>query len=270
MRDPSFNASSEPAVSQPAASADPWATLKKFTNARIALGRTGGSWQSGTLLEFRLAHALARDAVCQPFDPDGLEQRIRQLGCETARLTTAAPTRTVFLQRPDLGRRLSAESAVILSQRATGLGGRDLVVLVSDGLSALAAERQVVPTLAALLPQLNHAGWTLNPVFVIPHARVKLQDEIGSRLHARHSLILLGERPGLESPDSLGAYFTYQPDPERTDADRTCVSNIRPEGLRPELAGNKLARLLLESARQACSGIGLKEIPGPQYFPPLT
>jgi ethanolamine ammonia-lyase small subunit len=238
---------------------DPWSSLKKFTNARIALGRTGGSWQTGTLLEFRLAHALAKDAVGQRFEADALEQQIRKLGCETARLTTDAPTRSIFLQRPDFGRRLSSGAKHILSQPPNHPAGPDLVILVSDGLSALAAERQAVPTLAALLPQLSNAGWTVGPILVIPHARVKVQDEIGVRLGARHTLILLGERPGLGSPDSLGAYFTYQPNPGKTDADRTCISNIRPEGLRPDLAGLKIARLLFESARQKCSGIGLKE-----------
>jgi ethanolamine ammonia-lyase small subunit len=261
MRDPNSNVptETEATVNRPMTRVDPWVSLRQFTKARIALGRAGGSWQSSTLLEFRLAHALARDAVNQPFDATALEQQIRQLGCETARLTTGATTRTLFLQRPDLGRRLSPESKHLLSQNARNWSGRNLVILVSDGLSALAAARQVVPTLSALLPHLTRAAWTLGPIFVAPQARVKLQDEVGACLRARHSLILLGERPGLGSPDSLGAYFTYQPGPAKTDADRTCISNIRSEGLPPESAGLKLAQLLFESARQECSGIGLKE-----------
>ena len=241
---------------------DAWAGLKQFTRARIALGRTGGSWQTQTLLDFRLAHARARDAVCQTFDPDSLARQIRELGYETAQLSTAAQTRALFLQRPDLGRVLSAESEQFLLQHSTKWSGRDLAIVVSDGLSALAAERQIVPTLAALRSRLACAGWTPCPIFVVPSARVKLQDQIGSMLRVRQTLMLLGERPGLGSPESLGAYFTYQPGPGKTDADRTCVSNIRPEGLRPDLAAEKLARLLTESVRQQCSGIGLKEFPG--------
>jgi ethanolamine ammonia-lyase small subunit len=262
MSEHKFDQPPAPLAGQAASPPDAWAGLKQFTRARIALGRTGGSWQTGTLLEFRLAHALARDAVCQNFDIFALEKQIGQLGQETARLTTAAPNRSFFLQRPDLGRRLSAESEEFLRQKAAGWADRNLAILVSDGLSALAAERQIVPTLATLLPLLTQAGWTICPIFIVPFARVKLQDQIGTLLRARQTLMLLGERPGLGSPDSLGAYFTYQPGPEKTDADRTCVSNIRPEGLRPDLAGQKLARFLIESVRQGCSGIGLKQPPG--------
>lgn len=259
MSEPKFDQPPGPLAGQAASPPDAWAGLKQFTRARIALGRTGGSWQTGTLLEFRLAHALARDAVCQNFDIEALEKQMCQLGHETARLTTAARNRALFLQRPDLGRCLSAESEEFLRQKTAGWAGRNLAILVSDGLSALAAERQIVPTLATLLPLLTQAGWTICPIFIIPLARVKLQDQIGTLLRARHTLMLLGERPGLGSPDSLGAYFTYEPSPEKTDAGRTCVSNIRQEGLRPDLAGQKLAQLLLESVRQGRSGIGFKE-----------
>jgi len=138
-------------------------------------------------------------------------------------------------------------------------GQRDLAVIVSDGLSAQAAERPAAPTLAALLPVLRQAGWKVYPVFVGPFGRVKLQDEIGELLGTRQTLMLLGERPGLGSPDSLGAYFTFDPRTGRTDADRNCVSNIRPEGLPPEEAGQKLARLLQESARLGVSGVAFKD-----------
>lgn len=262
MSEHKFDQPLAPLAGQAASPPDAWAGLKQFTRARIALGRTGGSWQTGTLLEFRLAHALTRDAVCQDFNIFALEKQIGQLGQETARLTTAVPNRSLFLQRPDMGRCLSAESEEFLRQKVADWAGRNLAILVSDGLSALAAERQIVPTVATLLPLLTQAGWTICPIFLIPFARVKLQDQIGTLLRARQTLMLLGERPGLGSPDSLGAYFTYQPGPEKTDADRTCVSNIRPEGLRPDLAGQKLARILLESARQGCSGIGLRQPPG--------
>lgn len=243
------------AVSRP----DSWAALRQFTRARIALGRAGASWRTETLLDFRLAHARARDAVCRPFDPDSVERQVRQLGFETARLSTEAQSRTVFLKRPDLGRKLSEESRQALIQNSAVWSERNLAVLVSDGLSSLAAETQAAPTLGKLLPLLTQAGWTLCPIFVVSYARVKLQDEIGGLLKTRHALALLGERPGLGSPYSLGAYFTYEPRPDKTDADRNCVSNIHPQGLAPEEAGRKLAQLLIRSDAQRCSGIQLKE-----------
>jgi ethanolamine ammonia-lyase small subunit len=165
----------------------------------------------------------------------------------------------MYLKRPDLGRRMSSASRQQLQEHSGKWGRRDLAVLVSDGLSALAAERQIVPTLAGLLPLLIGAGWTVFPIFIIPFARVKLQDEVGAILQARHTLMLLGERPGLGSPDSLGAYFTYHAGPQKTDANRNCVSNIRPGGLPPRHAGEKLARLLIESARLQVSGVALKD-----------
>jgi ethanolamine ammonia-lyase small subunit len=248
--------------SQPAASGpDPWNSLCRFTDARIALGRAGASWRTQTLLDFRLAHAQARDAVAKAFDADRVEQPLRAAGLETVRLTTAATSREEFLRRPDLGRQLSAPSRQLLTDHLARWADRDLVVMVSDGLSSLATETQAAPTLLALLPLLLQAGWTLSPVFIVPFARVKLQDELGALLRARHALALLGERPGLGSPDSLGAYLTYQPGPAKTDADRNCVSNIRAQGLPPVPAAAKLACLLQQSALQGCSGVLLKVDP---------
>lgn len=232
---------------------DPWHVLRKHTAARIGLGRTGGSQRTDSLLDFRLDHARARDAVRKDFDADRV---VRDLGPGTRRLTTAAPDRLTYLLRPDLGRRLAPESRRELEAYRDGAGKRDLAILVSDGLSALAAERHAAPVVAALQPLLE--GWLIHPVFVAPFARVKLQDEVGELLGARHTLILLGERPGLGAPDSLGAYFTYLPRADRTDADRNCVSNIRPEGLPPDEAAAVLAGLLAASARQGVSGVALK------------
>jgi len=256
----------EPDPSAPARTAsqpDSWAALSRFTRARIALGRAGASWRTPTLLAFRLAHAQARDAVFKTFDPDTVEAQLRESGCETARLSTGARSHAQFLKNPGLGRSLSEESRLFLTQHAASWTGRNLAVLVSDGLSGLAAETQAAPTLARLLPLLTQAGWTICPIFIVPFARVKLQDEIGALLRVRHALALLGERPGLGSPDSLGAYFTHQPGPDKTDAERNCVSNIRPEGLPPGEAALKLAHLLFQSERQGCSGIALKESAAP-------
>jgi ethanolamine ammonia-lyase small subunit len=238
---------------------DNWQALSRFTSARIALGRAGGSWRTETLLDFRLAHARARDAVLKPFQWEALDAEFRRAGFETFRLASDAADRQAYLKRPDLGRRLSSASRLQLEEYHGRWGKRVLAVLVSDGLSALAAESQTVLTLAGLLPILSGVGWTVFPIFIVPFARVKLQDEVGSHLHARHTLMLLGERPGLGSPDSLGAYLTYQPGPGKTDADRNCISNIRPEGLPPAQAAEKLAHLLIESARLRVSGVALKD-----------
>jgi ethanolamine ammonia-lyase small subunit len=238
---------------------DSWSALSKFTSARIALGRSGGSWRTETLLDFRLSHARARDAVLKSFQCEALDAELCRSGFESFQLHTDATDRQIFLKRPDFGRRLSAASRQQLQERCSLWGKRDLAVLVSDGLSARAAEIQVVPTLVSLIPILIGAGWRMFPVFIVPFARVKLQDEVGAILGARHALMLIGERPGLGSADSLGAYFTYQPGPEKTDADRNCISNIRPDGLAPSQAAEKLARLLIESARLRVSGVALKE-----------
>lgn len=245
----------------PAVASAPWAHLRRHTPARIALGRAGGSLPTAALLDFRLAHARARDAVHAPFNPTALAARLTAAGLETLSLATAAPDRHAYLLRPDLGRRLASASRAELAALAAAPGHLppDLVVILSDGLAAQAVERHAAPLIVSLAATLRGAGWRLAPVCVVPLARVKLQDEIGALLGARFSLILLGERPGLGTPDSLGAYFTARPAPERTDADRNCVSNIRAEGLPPVRAAAKLAWLLFESARTGRSGVNLKD-----------
>jgi len=248
------------AASSPA-SGDPWLHLRRFTSARIALGRTGGSQRTETVLDFRLAHARARDAVLTPFDSSTVVAELAAAGLPTLALATAVADRRAYLLRPDLGRRLDQAARVKLAALAAAPGHEtpDLVIIVSDGLAAQAAERHAVATVIPLAAALRAAGWRLAPIVIVPLARVKLQDEIGAALGARFSLMLLGERPGLGSPDSLGAYFTAGPGPSRTDADRNCVSNIRPEGLAPAQAAAKLAWLLLESARTGRSGVALKD-----------
>ena len=237
---------------------DPWLALSRFTAARIALGRAGGSVRTDTLLDFRLAHARAKDAVELPFDAAQLADKLAAAQLESVPLATGASDRRSFLLRPDLGRSLHAASRAELEAKRASWGARDLCIIVSDGLSALAAERQAAPLLTALVPLLLAEGLTLYPIFIAPFARVKLADEVGEALGARFSLILLGERPGLSSPDSLGAYLTFQPGPTRTDADRNCVSNIRDEGLPCADAARGIAELLSESARLGTSGVALK------------
>ena len=255
-------------MNSPATSPDQspaWHDLRRFTDARIALGRTGGSVRTDTLLDFRLSHARARDAVHAEFDPTRITRPLNDAGIRTQILTTRATDRSAYLLRPDLGRRLSPASANTLKEWRTATATPpDVTLIISDGLSALAAERQAPATVLALYHELCDKGWNVGPVLVVPYARVKLQDEIGGCLGSRQTVMLLGERPGLGTPDSLGAYFTYRPHARCTDADRNCVSNIRPAGLPPRQAATKLARLLFDSVSQKLSGVRLKD-----HCPPL-
>jgi ethanolamine ammonia-lyase small subunit len=240
---------------------DAWHDLRRFTAARIALGRAGGSLLTEALLDFRLAHARARDAVGSPFDAIGFTEELRALGVEVLCVESKAATQPEFLRRPDLGRRLAAASRAPLKTHARAKSGVpfDLALIVSNGLSSLATTRQAPSLLAALIPLIRQSGWSLAPLIVAANGRVALQDEIGALLGARLSLMLLGERPGLGASDSLGAYFTYGPRPGRTDAERNCVSNIRPEGLPPAEAAHKLFHLIGESFRRRLSGVDLKD-----------
>ena len=240
---------------------DPWHGLRRFTTARIALGRTGGSLPTRELLAFAHDHALARDAVHAPFDGAKLADAFRAVGGEVIELASAAPDRATYLRRPDLGRKLSDASRECLAARVHGTC--DLVLLVSDGLAALAAERQAPPLVAILQPKLAAAGWRVGPVCVVRHARVALMDEVGAALHAQLALILLGERPGLGTADSLGAYLAFAPGPGRTNADRNCVSNIRTEGLPPAAAAERIFSLLTAARRAQLSGVTLKDDSGP-------
>ncbi|MDR2364445.1 MAG: ethanolamine ammonia-lyase subunit EutC [Zoogloeaceae bacterium] len=254
----------------PCPTRDPWEALRRRTFARIALGRAGGSQRTASVLEFRLAHARARDAVHARFEAEAIAAQFAESGLATERLAAAVSDRPTFLMRPDLGRRLAEASRETLRRRALEWGARDLVILVSDGHSANAALRHAAPTIVPLANTLRAEGWTLYPILLIPFARVKLQDEVGALLHARHALMFLGERPGLSASDSLGAYFTWRPDPACTDADRNCVSNIRAEGTPPAAAARKLAWLLLESARLGIGGVALKDDQIPAALPAQT
>lgn len=238
---------------------DPWQPLRSITQARIALGRSGGSLPTDAQLDFRLAHARARDAVLSPFDEFALSRRLETQGIPAIAVESAAADRAEFLQRPDLGRRLTPTARALLSERAMIAPRPDVVIIVSDGLSTLAANTQAEPLLAALLPMLRRDGWQIAPVVVARHARVALQDEVGEIFRAQIALMLLGERPGLGSADSLGAYFTHSPAVGKTDADRNCISNIRPGGLSSAEAAHKLHHLLSAARRLGLSGVTLKD-----------
>ncbi len=233
--------------------------LRAHTTARIGLGRAGGSIPTSELLSFRLAHAAARDAVQTPFDAEGLASSLVPLGLSSIILKTEAADKRSYLQYPDQGRCLDNASRDLLRGLRRPESGYDLSITVSDGLSALAAERQAMPLLTILIPLLVAEQWTIAPLVVARFGRVALQDDVGSVLQARIGLILIGERPGLGSPDSLGAYLVHTPRAGNTDANRNCVSNVRPEGLSFEAAAETLLYLLTHSRSRKISGVHLKD-----------
>jgi ethanolamine ammonia-lyase small subunit len=239
--------------------ADPWARLRQVTGARIALGRAGGSLPTEPLLEFQLAHARARDAVHLPFDAEGLQRRLQEHGHVVLRVRSEVDSRTVYLRRPDLGRRLDTPSRELLTAFADGRSGYDAVFVIADGLSPLAVHRHAVTVFELALHALTRQAWRVAPVILAEQSRVALGDEIGELLAAGQVAILIGERPGLSAADSLGIYLTYAPRVGRTDAERNCISNIRPEGLGYEEAAETLVRLMVRARHCRLTGVGLKD-----------
>lgn len=236
--------------------ADPWGALAGLTAARIALGRVGASLPTEAVLRFDVAHALARDAVHTPLDLTALAAAWRARQGEAAMIVhSRAGDRHSYLQRPDLGRRLDEASATRLAALATA--ETDLAIVVADGLSATGVAAHVLDLLDELLPRLR--GLSRAPLVLAGQGRVALGDEIGALLKARLVLVLLGERPGLSSPDSLGAYLTFAPRPGRLDAERNCVSNIRPAGLPLPQAAARLAWLIDAALTRQLTGVGLKD-----------
>ncbi len=239
---------------------NPWLELRRLTPARIALGRTGTSLPTSSQLDFQFAHAQARDAVHLPFDHAGLSAQLRERGRESLLLHSAATDRNSYLQRPDLGRKLSDASAQTLRDYAAAHpGGVDLAIVVADGLSALAVHRHTLPFLGRLEEQMAGDGWSVAPVVLVEQGRVAVGDEIGQLLGAKMLVMLIGERPGLSSPDSLGLYFTYNPKIGLTDAYRNCISNVRLEGLSYGMAAHRLLYLMREACRRQLSGVNLKD-----------
>lgn len=277
---------------------DPWQRLRRLTGARVALGRAGDSLPTAAVLRFALDHAQARDAVHLPLDRDGLLARAREAGFAPLLVHSAAADRHEYLCRPDLGRRLDHASYARLLAAATSSGGSlpaaaspasaaassvqyastsasagastfagpDVVFVLADGLSARAVHAHGLALLGATLRHLT--GWSIGPLVIAEQSRVALGDEIGELLRAQQVVVLIGERPGLSSPDSLGAYLTYAPHVGRHDAERNCVSNVRAEGLSYAVAGHKLAYLLEAARRLRLSGVKLKdESPGLSELP---
>lgn len=235
---------------------DIWDKYRAFTHARIGLGRTGSSLTTQQMLAFRTDHALASDAVWADMDVDSLQTQIADLGAEVLTLDSQAKDRQTYVQRPDLGRLLSESSQELLQSLSPQ--PYEVSIIVADGLSSLGIERNAVPLLAALLPLLR--SYRVAPITIVRQGRVAISDPIGDLLGSQLAVILIGERPGLTSPYSMGAYLTYAPRSGNTDERRNCISNIRSEGLPHELAAQKLNFLIGESLRRKLSGVNLKDL----------
>lgn len=244
--------------------------LRNLTPARVALGRAGASLPTRALLDFTLDHARARDAVHAAFDTSGLAAALGALAPDVCVVSSRAANRRDYLKRPDLGRRLDHASAALLQGRASC----EVAIVIGDGLSPTAVHAHAVELLRHLLPRLAADRIEVGPVVVASGARVALGDEIGAVLGARIVVVLIGERPGLSAPDSLGAYLTFAPQLGRTDAERNCVSNIHREGLTYDEAALKIAWLVCEGLRRKVTGVALKDGSGEgaplRAAPPLT
>jgi ethanolamine ammonia-lyase small subunit len=235
---------------------DVWAPLRQLTAARIGLASTGASLATAPLLDFRLAHARARDAVAAALDEPRLLADLQPLGLPVVAVSSAVSGRAQYLLRPDLGRQLAAPDAALLAAQARRF---DVALVVTDGLSAGAVQRHAAPVLADVLPALAGSGWQIAPLVLARLGRVAIGDAIAGALHADSVVVLIGERPGLTAPDSMGAYLTWQPRPQTTDADRNCISNIRPEGIGYADAAFKIVHLLQAMRARQTSGVALKD-----------
>jgi ethanolamine ammonia-lyase small subunit len=235
--------------------------LRSLTAARVSLPMSGHSLATSEVLAFQMAHAQARDAVHVALEAERFARRLRDelhgLAAQDVNvlaLRSCAVDRVSYLRHPQMGRLLDPESAGRLKS-----GPWDLAIIVADGLSALAVERNAIPLVAALLPKIAESDWTLGPVTVVQQGRVGIGDPIGERLGVGCSLMLIGERPGLSAADSMGAYLTWGPGSGRTDADRNCLSNIRSGGLNVEAAAARLMRLMNMARAMKMTGVALKE-----------
>jgi ethanolamine ammonia-lyase small subunit len=242
--------------------------LRALTPARVALGRSGASLPTSALLDFTLAHARARDAVHAAFDAPALVAGLGELGLRAVEVTSRAGDRGNYLRRPDLGRRLEQGSALRLADAGAAASGR-LAIVIGDGLSPAAVQAHAITLMRELVPRLASAQIDVGPVVVASAARVALGDEIGESLKASMVAMLIGERPGLSAPNSLGAYLTFAPRTGLTDADRNCVSNIHRQGLSCGEAAFKIAWLIREGMARRVTGVALKDESGdgtPQHL----
>jgi ethanolamine ammonia-lyase small subunit len=237
---------------------DAWISLRGYTQARIALGRAGHAVPTQALLDFQLAHAQARDAVHFLWNIRTFAEQVHSLGEEVLILDTPVASRSEYLSRPDLGRMLNEESSIRLAN--IKYDAAEIVMIVTNGLSSTAIERHGIGLLQAIVKAFRSKPFTIAPIILVANGRVALSDEIGSAFAAKLAIMIVGERPGLSAADSLGIYLTYNPRLGNTDAERNCISNIRPpEGMGYADAAAKLLYLSEESIRRGLSGVGLKD-----------
>lgn len=246
------------AVTQKFIESDAWQSLQQYTAARIAIGRVGISIPLAESLNFRMMHAYARDAVYEKLENEVLCDALELQRHNTLVLHSQAKDRHMYLQRPDLGRQLDEDSVAAISAISHS-SETEIVFILVDGLSAIAVNRHAVPLLKLIREKLKEPARTIAPIVLVEQGRVAVGDPIGERLRCKLSVVLIGERPGLSSPDSLGAYITYNPKIGTTDEARNCVSNIRPEGLDYNAAADKIVWLIQESLRRKLSGVMLKD-----------
>ncbi|TCC90067.1 ethanolamine ammonia-lyase subunit EutC [Pedobacter frigiditerrae] len=230
--------------------------LKELTDARIGLGHAGTSIPTKESLNFKLAHAQARDAVYTPMAIVALSSKLESFSLPSTTLYSKVKDRTEYLQRPDLGRLLNQRSTKVLSDEIKNC---DVVICVADGLSALAINLNAFDVIKLLVPKIQQANWSLATICLVMQGRVAIADQIGEILKAKLSLILIGERPGLSAADSMGIYLTYRPKRGLTDDSRNCISSIRKGGLSAELAANKIFYLIQQAMGKRISGTGLKD-----------
>jgi ethanolamine ammonia-lyase small subunit len=233
-----------------------WSQLRHLTAARIGLARSGASLATGPLLDFSLAHARARDAVHAPLDRERLAADLTATGLPVITVASGVNDRQTYLMRPDLGRQLAPEAQARLAGHA---GAFDVVFVVADGLSARAVQSHAAPVLGLVIPTLQKQSWQIAPVIIACQGRVAIGDAIAAVLRADCVVVLIGERPGLTAPDSMGAYLTWKPTPQTTDAERNCISNIRPDGIGYDEAAFKIGYLLQAMRGNRLSGVKLKD-----------
>lgn len=239
---------------------DQWEKLKAFTDARIALGRAGCSIPTKSMLDFQLAHAQARDAVYQVLDTQQLQQNTQKMGLQSLWVQSQANDKEEYLKRPDLGRLLNKNSLKLLEDFKSDLEAPfDVCIVAGDGLSARAIEENAIPLIGLLKDEIEKQAWSLAPIIFATGSRVALGDQVAEALKSKMLIMLIGERPGLSSPDSLGIYYTYDAQTGSLDSKRNCISNIRPAGLSIQIATQRLMQLMINSKNLGYSGVNLKD-----------
>lgn len=241
---------------------DQWEKLKNFTDARIAIGRAGCSIPTRAMLEFQLAHAQARDAVYQDLDVEKLQDALKAMDLESLHVQSLATDKQLYLKRPDLGRFLDEDSKQALSEyqkQQKSTTQYDVCIVIGDGLSALAIEENAIPFIQALKEQIDDTQWSLAPIVIATGSRVALGDQVAEMFNAKMLVMLIGERPGLSSPDSMGIYYTWDAKTGYLDSKRNCISNVRPAGLAIPIATKRLMNLMRSSEKLGYSGVNLKD-----------